>query len=141
MNGEQHIIHNQDEDAQSLFGRQSWNIVKRRGLNIIFLRTVDHYMEFMFCVDMGLACIDKVKVFNINEGPDSAKKFEWYKLSDFATRGEDGSVIDNTHDFTVRYGETSLEDSEKKLLRVAVPKYKLSLETTFSSQHESMYWS
>ena len=72
MNGEQHIIHNQDEDAQSLFGRQSWNIIKRRGLNIIFLRTHDHYMEFMFCVDMGLACIDKVKIFEIKYGASKA---------------------------------------------------------------------
>ena len=69
----------------------SWNIIKKRGINIIFLKTKDHYMEFMFPVDMGLVCIDKVKIFNINEGPSSKKEFETYNK--FPTLGDDGSKL------------------------------------------------
>ena len=47
-------------------------------------------MEFMFPVDMGLICIDKVKVFDIKEGPSSKKEFE--TRNEFPTKGDDGSI-------------------------------------------------
>ena len=71
-------------------------------------------MEFMFPVDMGLVCIDKVKVFNINEGPASKKEFETYNK--FPTIGDDGSISVKSDPYTVNYGElfTNADGVEKR---------------------------
>ena len=98
-------------------------------------------MEITFCVDMGLACVDRVKIFEIKYGAGKGKKWEWVKFSEFPTRGEDGSVIEKTGGFSVSYGETSPKNSRKKLLKLAVPDFNLTLEATYPSKHEAMYWS
>ena len=78
MNGQKHVIDNSDTAAQSLFGKgnQHLNYLRKRGLDGVFLKTNDHWMELFFPVDLGVAAINKISVFDLDRGPRTKRVHE-----------------------------------------------------------------
>ena len=72
------MIDNADTAAQSLFGagNQHLNYLRKRGLDGLFLKTKDHWMELFFPVDLGVAGLCKIVVFELDGGPKTKKVHE-----------------------------------------------------------------
>ena len=79
VNGQDYVIDNQDSVSQSLFGkprRHLNNYLKKRGLNGLFLKTNDHFIELLFPVDLGVTAINKISVFELEKGPKTKHAHE-----------------------------------------------------------------
>ena len=78
VNGHDHIIDNSDTASQALFAkpRRHLNKIKKRGLNGFFLKTNDHFIELFFPVELGLTCVNKITIFELDKGPKSKKVHE-----------------------------------------------------------------
>ena len=52
------------------------NKIKKRGINGFFLKTNDHFIELLFPVELGVTCINKLTIFELDKGPAKTKKVQ-----------------------------------------------------------------
>ena len=140
MNGQKHVIDNSDTAAQSLFGKgnQHLNYLRKRGLDGVFLKTNDHWMELFFPVELGVAAINKISVFDLDRGPRTKRVHELQNV--YPKVREDGDILlSDSEKLSMSF---NLEPSgpDFRAMRVRSDELQLELVATMPGTYESHYW-
>ena len=119
------------------------NKIKKRGLNGFFLKTNDHFIEIFFPVELGLTCINKISIFELDKGPKKKKVKEFPCI--YPTIDENGDLNWKYNDpykkFESNFSYGSFGD-DMNYLKVTsrYDDLKLDITATMPSRYESHYW-